>query len=92
MQIESSVAFFLSGTEIEAFRSLVGKLQWLSSQTRPVITFWASTLISSAKLANKAVRRVRYEKHQKINFRRLFTGDNIDFHKLELAIFSDAAF
>ena len=94
-QIESFGAFTLSGTEIETFRSLVGK-PWLSSQTRPDITFCAKRLLNTdgmtTKLANKAVRRKQYEKDQKIKLRRLFTGDNIDFHKMKLAIFSDAAF
>ena len=81
------------------FRSLVGKLQWLSSQTRPDLSFSANTFISCdgmhvnfAKLANKLIRRVTYEKDCKLLFRPLFFTEKRQLRFLKLCTFSDAAF
>ena len=59
----------LSEREVEAFRSLVGKLQWPSSHTTPDLSFSGDTFINGdgmrvdrASFANKLIHRVIYEK------------------------------
>ena len=99
MDFEPGTHDVLPEREVEAFRSLVGKRQWLSSQTRPDLSFSANTFISCdgmrvdrAKLANKLIRRVIYEKDCKLLFRPLFFTEKPQLRLLKLCIFSDAAF
>ena len=89
----------LSEREIEAFRSLVGKLQWFSSHKRPDLNFSANTIINCdgmrvdrANFANKLIHRVTYEKDCKLLFRSLFFREKPQLRFLNLCIFSDAAF
>ena len=84
---------FCDGSESKLFRQLVGKLNWISSQSRPDIAFDVCSLssvmktpkISDIVTANKILRRIK-EQPLKIMFPGL-----TDLNDIQLVCYSDAS-
>ena len=84
----------LSNEELHDFRSLVGQLNWASTQTRPGMAYDTSMISSSIKngivddllKANKSVKKMKAEQVS-INFQRIG-----EITETKFVGFADAAF
>ena len=85
----------LSEHELSEFRRLIGQLQWVASQTRPEISFYANSLAGGiknadfdrVKSANKRLRMLKYTLNMKLSFPQLSGINNVI-----MELFFDASF
>ena len=106
-QLESGVLELSQETYIEnleepsaiqdekSLRAILGKLEWVSGQTRPDICFDINSIRVQLKtspdtcqsVVNKVIRRLKYSKSQKITFTRLE-----DMNSWRILVFAEASF